>query len=227
MNPQYIDIIIFGAVAVFLIFRLVRSLGTRPDGKENIDSDNEEMQIGAERKSIIIDITDKLPTPDNIEQSKIVLADEKGDLKSVFYKMYHINHSFHPDNFLEGAKAAFAMIIEAFSKDDEETLKMLVSDKVFSRFKKALDTYKEKGEKLEQTLIGFKDVKIENASLEGNNASIAVRFETEQAMVVKDKEGKVIEGDSVMISSVSDVWTFVKNLKDSTPNWTLTDVKAG
>lgn len=224
MNPQYIDIIIFGAVAVFLIFRLVKSLGTRPDGKESTPADKDEAD--EKENAVIIDISDKLPI-NKINQDGIALAADSGDLKSVFYKIYTIDNSFHPDRFLEGAKAAFMMIVDAFSKDDEETLKSLVDDKVFTKFKTVLDTYKNKGEKLEQTLIGIKDVKIENATLEGNQAKIQVRFESEQAKVVKDKDGNIIEGDSVMISSVSDLWTFAKNLKDSGPNWTLTNVKAG
>ena len=235
MNPQYIDIIIFGAIAVFFVLKLVKSLGTRPDGQEentfNKEKNSEEKNFSESDGAISdgqknpVENVLVMPLAGGKDKAEEKSEAENDELKGVFYKIYSVDNSFHPDRFLEGAKAAFAMIIDAFGKDDEDTLKSLVDEKVFSVFKKVLDGYKEKGQKLEQTLIGIKDVKIEKASLEGNTAKLGVVFETEQAKVVKDAEGNVIEGDSVMISKVKELWTFSRNLKNSNPDWTLVSVK--
>lgn len=239
MNPQYIDIIIFGVIAVFFIFKLVKSLGTRPDGREDFSSDEDiSVNNNDKGKGTIIDMTSEFREnreenfKKGMDTSSLLAADvensdEKDRLKTVFYKIYSIDNDFHPDRFLDSAKSAFEMIIEAFSEDDEDTLRALVDDKVFTRFKKVLDDYKNKKEHLEQTLIGFKEAKIEDASIEGSNAKIVVRFETEQAKVVKNESGEVVEGDSVMISVVKDVWTFARNLKEDSPDWTLVSVKGG
>ncbi len=228
MNPQYFEIIILGAVTAFLVFKLVKSLGVRPDrdeGDETGEDDDNVVDVMPKIKEVKEQefknsITATSMIGGSAEEN---IANEK--LKDVFYKIYSVDKGFHPDRFLDGAKAAFSMIIEAFGKDDEDTLKSLVDEKVFDVFKAVLDGYKEKNQKLEQTLIGMKDVKIENAALEGNKAKITVLFETEQAKAVKDTDGKVVEGDSVMISNVKELWTFAKDLKNSSPNWWLVAVK--
>ena len=247
MNPQYFDIIIFGAIAVFFIFKLIKSLGVRPDGKEEggfgqqdnrkeLSADDEKKLSEKENKDnfgkvLMMPLNAKLKSEQTEEQTEIMdkikskKNDEDAETKAVFYKIYSIDNSFHPDTFLQGARNAFTMIIEAFSKDDEDTLKTLVDEKVFATFKKFLDAYKEKQQTLEQTLIGIDNVKIEKAVLEGSTAKITVLFETEQAKVVKDSEGKVMEDETVLRSNVKEWWTFAKNLKDSAPDWLLISVK--
>ena len=240
MNPQYFDIIIFGAIAVFFIFKLIKSLGVRPDGKEDgfgeqdnrkeITNEEDEAKQNPKQslgKVLMMPLADNLRNGEEKEQSaeENKENEENSELKGVFYKIFSIDNTFHPDTFLAGAKNAFTMIIEAFGKDDEDTLKTLVDNRVFATFKKVLDGYKEKGQKLEQTLIGINNVKIEDAALDGNTAKLVVLFETEQAKVIKDADGKIVEEESVMMSNVKELWTFSKDLKSSSPNWTLISVK--
>jgi predicted lipid-binding transport protein (Tim44 family) len=148
-------------------------------------------------------------------------------LKAVFYDMRKVDKNFSAEKFLSGAKKAFEMIVEAFNKGDVETLKNLVDAKILKKFTAAIEGYKARGEKIEQTLVGFKEAKILSASLEGTEAKITVEFETEQAKVVTDAKGKVIEGDAVMISTVIDIWEFQRNLKAKSPNWLLISAKGG
>ena len=240
MNPQYFDIIIFGGIALFFIFKLIKSLGVRPDGREDGgfgEQDNRkefsENNLDFSKDKTSIDNVVVMPLvagnaakkSENAEDELAASNSEEDEMKSVFYRIYSIDDTFHPDKFLEGAKKAFSFIIEAYGKDDEETLKSLVDDKVFAKFKMVLDGYKEKGQTLEQTLIGMKNAKIEKAVLDGYEARLTVRFETEQAMVIKDSDGKIVEGDTVMMSNVNELWTFSRNLKSSSPNWILVSVK--
>ena len=39
-----------------------------------------------------------------------------------------------------------------------------------------------------------------------------------------DKEGNVVQGDPDVLSSISEVWTFERNVKSSDVNWLLSDV---
>jgi predicted lipid-binding transport protein (Tim44 family) len=40
---------------------------------------------------------------------------------------------------------------------------------------------------------------------------------------VKDKEKKIISGDSEKIKTVYDTWVFSRDLKSNNPNWLLID----
>ena len=51
-----------------------------------------------------------------------------------------------------------------------------------------------------------------------------VRFVAEVISVKKDKNDKIIEGSPDKIKFVSDVWKFTKNIKNSSPNWYLSEI---
>ena len=48
-------------------------------------------------------------------------------------------------------------------------------------------------------------------------------FVSEIITCVKDKEKKVISGDSEKIKTVYDTWVFSRDLKSNNPNWLLID----
>ena len=220
MSLGYIDILILGIIAAVLVYRLGKTLGTRYDD-ENKESQSNIVQFpGKIEAAFLKEKTD--------EEKGIKDEEVQGDpLKAAFYDMRKVDKNFSEEKFLSGAKKAFEMIVEAFNKGDVETLKNLVDAKILKKFTTAIEGYKARGEKIEQTLVGFKEAKILSASLEGTEAKITVEFETEQAKVVTDAEGKVIEGDAVMISTVIDIWEFQRNLKAKSPNWLLISAKGG
>jgi predicted lipid-binding transport protein (Tim44 family) len=57
--------------------------------------------------------------------------------------------------------------------------------------------------------------------MHGSRAEVSVRFQSEQVNIVKDRDGKVIEGDRDHVESVTDIWTFARDTGSSDPNWTL------
>ena len=221
MSLGYIDILILGIIAAVLVYRLGKTLGTRYDD-----------EIKESKKNNIVQFPGKIDAAflrEKTDEEKSIKDEEaQGDpLKAVFYDMRKVDKNFSAEKFLSGAKKAFEMIVEAFNKGDVETLKNLVDAKILTKFTTAIEGYKVRGEKIEQTLVGFKEAKILSASLEGTEAKITVEFETEQAKVVTDAKGKVIEGDAVMISTVIDIWEFQRNLKAKSPNWLLISAKGG
>jgi predicted lipid-binding transport protein (Tim44 family) len=128
---------------------------------------------------------------------------------------------FAPRSFLDGASAAYEMVVQAFSRGDEAALRSLTSDEVFSSFKGALDERNRRGETLQTTFVGFNSVKIVEARVERPNALMAVRFDSQFVTVTHDKDGAVIEGDPTKPSNIVDVWTFARSNDASGPNWTL------
>lgn len=123
--------------------------------------------------------------------------------------------------FLEGAKGAYAMVLEAFWKGDRETLAELCDDDVYAQFDAAITAREEAGETLDNRLIRIEDATIKSASLDGRMARIAVLFVADIAAVTRNADGTVIAGslDDAVVSR--DVWTFMRHLDASGPDWKL------
>jgi predicted lipid-binding transport protein (Tim44 family) len=127
--------------------------------------------------------------------------------------------------FLKGAKIAYETIITDFSDSDNKLIKAkpLLSKKVYDEFKQALSERDEKGHFAEITFIGINSASIKEHKKVENNLEVTVSFESELITCVKDKEKKIISGDPEKVKSVSDTWTFSKDMRSNNPNWLLVD----
>ena len=138
-----------------------------------------------------------------------------GSTFSKIFEVCNVNYEF----FINGAKMAFEMVINAFSKDDVETLKNLLSEKILQGFSLAIEDRKTKELKLTTNLISIDKAEILSAMLIDNQASIVVKITSKQINYVADKEQKIIEGTKDEISEINDIWTFKKDVKSPNPNW--------
>ena len=129
--------------------------------------------------------------------------------------------SFEPIGFTAGARAAFTAIVEAFAKGDTGSLRTLLDGPTFSSFEAAIRGRVERKEKAETTLIGFEASDVAAAELQGSNASVTVRFVSEQINVLRNAEGQIIDGNPNEVQKVIDLWTFRRDTKSSDPNWLL------
>ncbi len=120
---------------------------------------------------------------------------------------------FDEEDFLTGAKMSFNAVVDAFSIGKVEDFKTLVSPRVYDCFVSVIEERKNKEQQVEFSLISFLSCKILNRSEEENPIQVTVEFITEQTNALKDKMGKVLEGDSVLICKVRDVWTFKRDPK--------------
>ena len=134
--------------------------------------------------------------------------------------------NFDKNRFLNGAKRAFEVIVEAFAKGDISTLELLVNKNLLNKFQDVIDTRKEEGIIAETDFIGFNDAEIVDVKINSSNvAKIIVKFVSEQVNLLKNKQGDVIEGDDRFIQCITDVWTFERSLTSSNPNWVLVSAK--
>ena len=67
-------------------------------------------------------------------------AEAGSPLAAGFEKLVQADPAFSPKEFLEGAKLAYEMIVEAFARGDKPALKNLLSREVFDGFSKAIDS---------------------------------------------------------------------------------------
>ena len=139
-----------------------------------------------------------------------------------------INESFDDETqkeFLEGAKIAYETIITDFSDSDNKLIasKPLLGKKVYNQFKEALLDRESKGNFAEITFIGIKSAVIKTHKKVEDSLEVTVDFVSEIITCIKDKEKKIISGNSEKIKTVYDTWVFSKNIKSSNPNWLLID----
>ena len=98
-----------------------------------------------------------------------------------------------------------------------------MSKKIYDQFKEALQDRESKGQFAEITFIGIKSAAVKTHKKIENSLEVTVDFVSEIITCVKDKEKKIISGDSEKVKTVYDTWVFSKDLKSTNPNWLLID----
>lgn len=140
--------------------------------------------------------------------------------------IFRADRSFSPDEFLQGAKAAYEMTVSAFAEGNRKMLKSLLSSEVYDGFVAAIAAREERGEKVDQNFVGISKADIVDAELKGRTAQVTVKFVSELISATLDKAGNVISGDPEAISDVTDVWTFARDTDSRDPNWKLIATRA-
>ena len=128
-------------------------------------------------------------------------------------------------DFLKGAKIAYETIITDFSDSDNKLIasEPLLGKKIYEQFKEALKDRESKGHFAEITFIGIKSAAVKTHKKIENSLEVTVDFVSEIITCLKDKEKKIVSGDSEKIKTVYDTWVFSRDLKSNNPNWLLID----
>ena len=160
-------------------------------------------------------------------EGKLVTQFEK-ELKKVNIKTKSPSENFDVEaqkDFLNGAKIAYETIITDFSDSDNKLIasKPLLSKKIYDQFKEALEDRANKGHFAEITFIGIKSAVIKTHKKIEDSLEVTVDFVSEIITCIKDKDKKIVSGDTEKIKTVYDTWVFSKDIKSSNPNWLLID----
>jgi predicted lipid-binding transport protein (Tim44 family) len=131
--------------------------------------------------------------------------------------------TFDVARFLEGAQAAYRMILEAFWKGDLDTLRPHVDDNVYKAFASSVEQRTKEGLVLDNRLVNIEQALIAGASLEQTVAFVTVRFETDIAAVTRNKDGEVVAGSMSDAVQTRDLWTFRRDIASRDPNWLLVE----
>ena len=191
---EYIDIILLAMIAGFIFLRLRGILGKR---------------TGFEGKS-----------PAKFEE---VLKKVKTQ------KVTNINENFNEEaqnEFLKGAKIAYETIITDFSDNDNKitSSKSLLDDEIYKKFNEALKDRSSRGHYAEITFIGVNSAKIKEHKKIGKILNVTVDFIAEVITCIKDKNKKIVSGDSQKIKKIYDTWVFSRDTTSANPNWKLINI---
>ena len=202
----YIDILIFGVIAIFLIYRLKNILGTKTGFEEtNVNKKNEDKQF-----------TNVVP----LKSNKIDVVDLE------LNKILNIDPNFDVNDFLSGSKNFFEMVLESFVSGNLENIKNFTKSSVFKSFKSAIDERNKEQETLIIDLKSIKENKITKATITKTSIKLNVLFETLQIRALMDKDDQIIDGNTENEILVKDEWIFEKKINNNNPNWTLIETKS-
>lgn len=135
--------------------------------------------------------------------------------------LIRVDPGFDPGQFVDGAKAAYEMIVMAFAEGDEAALKQLLGSDVYEGFQRAMREREARGEKVESSLVGIDKADIIESEVKNRTAYVTVKFVSEMISVTRDAEGEVVEGDPKKVREVTDIWTFARDITSKNPNWKL------
>ena len=210
-----VEIVLLAMVALFVGLRLYSVLGRRTGHEQQPILRPAETAVQPEPAAPLADTPSERP-----ESSGLVYED---DAAAGIRAIVAADPSFDVARFLEGAQAAYRMVLEAFWSGDREELRHLVASDVLASFEEAIDARTAAGHRLENRLIRVERAIIQEATLEGRTASITIRFDSDIAAVTRDSEGEMIAGTMSDAVGANDVWTFRRTLGSGDPNWLLVD----
>jgi predicted lipid-binding transport protein (Tim44 family) len=217
MSSSLIQVIVLAGIALFLILRLKAVLGTREgfEQKPLVPAHDEPARARPQRDFGVIqggpdaDITDHVPEGSPAAKA---LAEMKG-----------AEPSFGVSDFLRGARGAYEMILTAFEKGDLDEVSAFLAPDVLESFQEVIDQRKAQGLTLETTFGGIRELVLTDATFDRatRDAEVTVRFVGELTSVVRDKDGKIVEGSPTDVRKQRDVWTFGRRMGANDPNWQL------
>ena len=217
MEPAVIQLLILAGIAVFLILRLRAVLGSRDGYEQNTlpRQGNGPDATTKPRLEVIeggpdTDITDHVP--------------EGSEMAKALAEMKATDPDFSVDEFLQGARGAYEMILMAFESSDLDSILPFLSRDVFNSFDEVVQLREREGLKVEATFVGLRELNIVDAVFneDTKEGEITVKFVGELTSVVRKADsGEVVEGDPNVIKRQKDVWTFARDMSSDSPNWKL------
>jgi predicted lipid-binding transport protein (Tim44 family) len=216
----YLDIIFFAMVAAFIAFRLRNVLG-RKMGNERRRADP--ILRPAPEPAAVPRGERQQPAEEAADEAAAQVGVTDPAVKAGLAAIRLADPSFRPDTFLQGAKAAFGMVVEAFGRGDRPGLSPLLSERLQGEFGRAIEERERNGHVLTSELVSVRTADITAASMRGTRARVSVRFASEQINVTRDAAGAVVDGDPKQVAEVLDLWTFERDTRSKDPNWEVVE----
>jgi predicted lipid-binding transport protein (Tim44 family) len=200
---QYFDIILFAIIAGVLGVRLYRILGMGSkiivEKKENVPEK-------------VIDIKKDIRKP--FEPQEV----ENGIGLEYLIKVYP---KFDENEFIDGAKKAFKMILSAKHQAQKKILMPYLEDDIYRLFEKSILDKEAKGLTVHKVNVEAKTSSIEEIKIIENVVYIRVEFDFKEGLLIKNSDGTVFSDNVSTPNDCNVTWTFTRALDSDSPNWKL------
>jgi predicted lipid-binding transport protein (Tim44 family) len=212
-----VALVLFGAIALFLILRLRSVLGKR------VGFEKPPIPPGQMPGFAAGPIIDGQALP---AQTGRPVPDPRSALGGRLMEIVNADANFDPPKFLAGAENAFRVIVTAFAAGDRAALKPLLSEPVFETFDSVITAREAAGERHRTEIKAILSAVIEDAQLVGSQAAVIVRFTSDQVNLTLDKAGNPVNGTEA-VTEIVDLWTFERTLKSKDLTWRLAAARSG
>jgi len=224
-----IEIIILAAVAGFLFLRLRDVLGRRT-GHENPSDYFGPAGSAPNGRDGAADTVIPFPGAEQMDPEMrhadiAAVVDLEGPIGETLIAAKTHEPQFDAERFVEGARAAYEMILMGFESGDKTALRPLLSNDVYDSFVRVIDERTENNLSVDARFVGLRSAEIEGARLKEDTTTLEmdVRFDAEMIVAVRNAEGEVVDGDPAFVRRMNDLWTFERKLGDPNPGWLLTE----
>ncbi len=220
-DDSLVGILFFALIAVFLAHRLWQVLGRRDgDAPRRTDAIRPDPFRPREPQRL----APARDFPPTVQPLPVVNPGDPVSLDTALRQIRAADPQFDERRFVEGAKAAFQIIVPAFAAGNRDALKPLLGEDVYAAFNKAITAREADGQTLETTVARL-GASLEAAQLTGDVARITVAFRSGQTTLLRANDGNVLEGAPNRIEDVVDLWTFARDTRSSDPNWMLVETR--
>ena len=218
-----ISIVLLAMIAAFLGMRLYSVLGKR---------------TGHEQEPVLPRRDDRAASaPVRVDDSEASAAPQgsTADTSGLVYEpaaeaglraLLATDRSFDAGRFMEGAEAAYRMILEAFWAGDRDTLRDLCDQDSYDGFVEAIAAREARGERLDNRLVRIDSSKITDVELSAGESRITVRYRADISAITRDAEGNMIAGSMIDARETNDLWTFRRVIGSNDPNWLLDEAES-
>ena len=190
----YIDIILFAVLAAVLATNLYKVLG-----KKTISED-----VSSNKNNIVV------------EDDKNIFSNEVMDYSQK--QIIDLDKDFSFSVFLDGAKSAFNLIVNAYKNKKILDVKDLLSPEVYDNFKKSIGKINDKKETVKSFQIISLKAFIVNIDVIEKLVKIKVEFSSLQETILKNNINNSLE--------VKDIWVFQRQMDSDSLMWKLIEVSS-
>lgn len=210
-------IVILALVAAFLALRLYSVLGRRTGHEQ------QPAPLQQPDDRVAKPVRTDLPSSQAPERTRLGETPIAPEAESGIRAIIAADRHFDVGQFLEGARSAYGMVLDAFWTGKRDDLRWLCDADVAQSFEEAIDQREAEGHVLDNRLVRVEKAQIVDAALRGRQAHVTVRFDADIAAVTRDRDGNVIAGTMNDAITTHDVWTFSREIGSTDPNWKLSE----
>ena len=203
---EYIDLLLFAGIALFLVLRLGSLLGKRTGNESAFTKMFRD--FGPNR-------------PETEEDTTTVITIDPEEDSSVWAPLRKADPDFDGDGFLEGARNAFALILGAYISGDMQDVKEFLADDVVTSFTDAIREREQNGQRVDGSLVGIESTDVTHVELSGTRARVTIHFRSLQTLGIYNQAGELVEGNPEESIMCNDIWSFKRDLESDDVNWIL------
>ena len=210
MSAQLIELVIFAAIAFFVISKLISVLGSTSDddparGKSFFGESGSMKDVTSTTKEGASILKPNFFKKKKYDLKGMIVPENEDDIIEGLSDVAQKMPAFNPSNFIKGAIVAFKMLIEAGFEKDQDVFEELVDKRYLEHFSNISSNYGKYTAK-ENDLDG----KISEIYTFGNNVFVKMIF-----------AGKNITSK---VQEFHEEWTFTKSVLSTGPAWQLSNI---